>query len=856
MKFYNRDTEREKIKSMFDLFENNESIAIWIEGRRGIGKTYLLNYMAHNYEQYLFKYSNNSILYRCNKGKHESNFDYITSILAILQEQNSSKFNQIVVNYFDSISSQTIKEGLMEVLPQIAGIEKLKGVFEKFKNNIESSQNAIHNIMIDNHLIKCFSELLIELLKGERYIFCIDDIAWLDEKSREVLISVMNSKKNIMSFFITTRHYDDLEEEWEKQQYNIIHDEMFECIFCNNFYEVRMSDFKKEIVYEILKDYQRNYLLDNFDIFFKITNGNPLEIRNSLKYSDTDIQEKIKMYKKENSITEKNNIYNFVSIEFVSDCMDSNLYNQSILAILAIIDMEIPITLLIKICKEIFEQIHHICFENYNFEKSITELMNESEIQKNSGYQINIDSHTDIIINNLINNDTYYEYVKIIANILYENGCENQLYYCILLKICTVTSSVLGFEYFKQMCLKDISFNANLIHYASLNFRQCFNNVSSENINNIVIDYILYNLLNYGKLEEANKLCQFLYININLMSKTSLYKYYSAFVKVLVDLGEFNNNTKYNANTIYQELCQLEIQDYSHELERNLIGMTVYEHQNNFKKIYECYEAALQIVKIEPQNIDNVILSKFYRNKGLVQFHANLIDEYTRALDYAQKIENNTDKKIMYGTAMNNLGLAYFYSEKIDDAIKCFEISQNTLFDIGYEIVRPLNNLACCYFINQNITSAYDCINKALEYPFCGLFEQSCARLNQALILTELKDFESAQKILDNFIEEFEKNPKQDNWVYSNAYLLRGYLYYIKNDFIFAYKDYKKSTYYSSRFENDREQLRRTVMSEYCLSLESITNKFDIDQKIDLNGVTHSFYKKPYILCLLAYYVI
>ena len=202
------------------------------------------------------------------------------------------------------------------------------------------------------------------------------------------------------------------------------------------------------------------------------------------------------------------------------------------------------------------------------------------------------------------------------------------------------------------------------------------------------------------------------------------------------------------------------------------------------------------------------------------------------------------------------MGLSYFYSEEIHDAIKCFVTAKEILFDAGYEIVRPLNNIACCHIMLGDIQTGQSYINKALEYPFCGTFERSSAQLNQALALIKLNDIKSAIKILDCFIDEYKTSATKDGWIYSNAFLLRGYANYVLGNNIEASNDYKHSKFYVSRFENEREQLRRDAMLKHCLYLESIIPEDGASGIIDLNNDTFSFYKKPFILCLLAYYVI
>lgn len=857
MRFYNRDKERMDIKKAFEVFEQNQSISIWIEGRKGIGKTYLLKYIADNYNKHLFKYANNSILYKCSKNNKENDFNYIVSILVVLQHQNREKFNKVIVEYFDSINSLTIKEGLMEFLPQLPGFDVTGKIIEKFNQNITNPKSTIQNIMLNHHLVKCFSDLIKILLQDTHYIFCIDDIVWIDDKSLEVLISLANSQNNFMSFLITTRHYDDFEEEWERQQYDTIHDDLFEFKYSDNhFFEISINNFKREIVAEILSDFNKNYLLDNLEVFYNMTGGNPLEIRNSLKYTDEEIVKKLETYKKENVMKEKNDIRNYLSVEFVSDCMDDNLYNEIILSVLAILDIETPLDLLIIIVKKILENVQVIRFENYLFDKSLKELIEFQEVELNNGYRIRNDSDTEIIISNIINNGNYFEYIKIISIVLFDHGNENSFYYSLLLKICCITSTTLGFNYFKRICAKDVKLTTGIVQYAAKNFQQCFNNVTSENVNKYVVPHVLIGLLNYGKLKDAFSLCVFLYKVSNIMNENSLYLYYLTFVKILVDLGKFNDSEEYSANKIYAELKDLYITDDSQKLEVELVGMTVYEHQNKKDKIIYCFNNATKIINKTDVQLNACICAKYYRNQGLIDFHANLRIQYLKAIKLSTKIENMTERAIMYGTAMNNLGLSYFYSGEIDMAIKCFEKSRKKLLDIGYEIVRPLNNLACCYFILGNNELAYDYINKALEFPFGGVFEQSCVKLNHSLLLIESMDFTSAQDILDTFIKEYENNATQDNWIYSNAYLLQGYADYLLGNYIEAGKSYKKSTYYDSRFENAKEQLRRTTMYKYCLALDGLIEQFPIDEIIDLKNQSYSFYKKPYVLNLLAYYVI
>ncbi|KAI4446755.1 hypothetical protein C823_001273 [Eubacterium plexicaudatum ASF492] len=81
------------------------------------------------------------------------------------------------------------------------------------------------------------------------------------------------------------------------------------------------------------------------------------------------------------------------------------------------------------------------------------------------------------------------------------------------------------------------------------------------------------------------------------------------------------------------------------------------------------------------------------------------------------------DKNIMMGTCHNNLGLSYFYSGDIEEALECFERSYHFLQDANYDLLRVLNNISMCYLMLNDFSASYDFILKAKCIPLKGIFE-------------------------------------------------------------------------------------------------------------------------------------
>lgn len=716
-------------------------------------------------------------------------------------------------------------------------------------------------------MILCISDIIIELLeyyyKGQNILFCIDDMTWLDSASLETLetlaskFQINNCYSTSIAFFVTTRDRLSLEKD-EKKKYDKIEVDFFNEWFTTQ-YSIMLKNFNQHIIKQVLLIKERFDLCKYVESIYKITKGNPQELTQTLKFEDNEIIQRINDKTSENKTFKLSG--NYFTRTLIETLTIENEYTIIILSLASIIEKNLKPQILLSLCLLYSKQVTGLTYNYEKHENAIELLKRKNLIIEEEDIFIKHDSIKVLIIEYLTESGDLNIISRIIVDFFINDDMSKDEHYLsrikIALNLMRTINPYQSFQLFIKLINEDKNhYSIDNIEVVATSLFKCIDKISVEEINNIVVPYILQTLVITAKYQLANSICELLNSKYNKLSKDNKTIYLTSYVKVLIDLGFIKTNES-------NKLCAIEAVDILVSQSKNdnelllayLLKMSAHEHVLEFQEIRNTYEKAQMIIE-NSSNLSNESLSTFYRNKGLVKFHADLKDDYLKACQFAQNIDDYIKRNIMLGTCHNNLGLSYFYNGCITEALKHFKIAYDYLKIAGYDLLRVINNISACYFILGDYNSSYKYISIAKSIPLKGMFESICVDINMALNMYKCGQADEAKHRLDNIINDYNNGLiKTDTAAYSAAMVNRGYIFFKESDFLNSYKMFKASRCHKYKNANDMEQRKRDNLCKLSLYNEAVIS--DIPEKyVDLTETTNILFKCPYSLILLAFYVI
>lgn len=867
--FFNRTRERKKVSELVDNFSMLNPYVLWIEGISGSGKTEFLKYTISSSELPFFKFLEIDEIYKCEKVNTKNDFEYISNIIFSLQSKSPSAMEKYIHKFFSNLEHLSLLDACIIIMPQIKFLKPIGELLQsKYKGSIDS-QNHIADKITNIQLIDFFSELIIHFFENvynyKQVILCIDDIQWLDRASTKVITSILKKvrSRNLdikLSIFCTAREKTGLLEE-EQENFLYIYNSLKDNV--NNICSVYIKNFNLKTTTDLIRSKGRYILEERIQKIFEITKGNPQELEQTLRFSDSEIDFIISSYKtNDTSISEDDN--HIFSRERIFSLYQENSYNAIIINILAIFTCRISVALLFTLSSAVFERYNSELLMFSKFNEVIHDLIGRKVIEENAeGINLIHDSMKFLARDLLFTTGEYSEYGDIIADILIKsdavqfNKMNSNMY--IAMDILSESNPERGLMEFIQYLKKFPTFVDSEMNALGA---KCFCSSLSSNspltAEDVIIPKVLPCLVNSSKLKTAQKVCSLIYNNwMNTLSNTVQIELLINYVKTQVDLSVIGNDDyKESATNLYMQLEKKKIQNKDLELQIYLLGMSVYEHVMDYNKIHILSDKSKALIESGFIS-DNISLALYYRNKGLYMPHSQLENDYKKAVSYADKVASNSYKVLLKGTALNNLGLSYFYKGEIDQAIDAFKESQKLLESIGYDVTRIINNIAMCHVLKNEIDQAYNLLMIAISNRMDGIFMNACIDTNYALLLSMRGEYKKANEILDIYIKEYDegKTRTPDTLLYCAAMLNKGYINYMNHNYFDALKFYKQSCFHVYRFENDLQTQKRENMSKLCLQAIDLFDK-NIKIDMDINNKKNNYYNKPYSVIVFAYYVV
>lgn len=867
-RFYDRKEACNIMQAVIGEINRGIPSAVWIEGPSGVGKTHLLEYISgQKPELKFFKFFADEVFYKCERGSASSSFEYTAAIIFEIQAQEPVFFERYIQTYFDNIQHISLLDACCLILPQIKGLKTVGNLISGKYKNITAMQGKISDRMVTSQLIDLFSDLILDYLSKvkmvDHIIFCIDDAQWLDQASLRVM-EVLVKKSRLkpagpaISIFLDIQERDGLNED-EKPSYQSIFRVL--TLLYPDFQTIYLNNFDLVTTQEVIQETNRHYLIGQIPLLYQVTAGNPLELEQTLRFSDERVREVLRKESHGNGSLSRDDAFTLESI--------SELYCQKpiyaiILGVLAILQRRIPVQLLFQCTNDLYPVLlHDVCLYpeflsalNYLEGKGcITHTVSCSQIA------LAHDSSYQPVLDYLSQNGDYVVYGKGIAttllhleqNAFFKKETQHLLALNLLCKVDTKEC----LDCFQQLYNQS---GAQLETEFFLTGAEAFCSAYWSHGQKYIcfaVQVILPRLVESSSLSVAQHLCHTIYLDFeHCLSVADQITYLTNYIKAQIDLSVVNGGPE-SAVVLFEKLSQLPCSDPDVKLQILLLGMSVYEHLLAHRTIEALYCEAASIVQRGPNVISPSVMALFYRNKGLCFPHSDLKDDYFRSLHYAVSISDPAHRHLAFGTSMNNLGLSYFYMGKVKSAMRAFCFAKESLARVGYNIARINNNIGTCYYMLRNWDAAYQHFSLAASAQTDGIFMSSCIQTNLALALYAIGKQDVAEGILDGIIDEYlQGQPRSnDTLVYCAAMINRGYMAFLDKDYFKAADYYQKSLIHTYRFQNEEQLKKRESMRDFSIQMALGSDQCS-KSYMDLEDSGLDFYKKPYSLVPFAFYVI
>lgn len=857
MDFIDRNKIRQDISQILKDIQNGVAHCIWIEGESGTGKSWLTKYIIENNDMDYLQYDKSEIIYKCRENSTGIEYTWVSSLLSFFQEEYPEQFNQYCVKHFSEIYVSSFSETLAKIIPSINGMGWTKEAINAHLDRIEASKDDIEGRLYATSLKNFFSDLIIyfftKIENRTSLIICIDDAAWMDELSIDVLNSLLKKNKCInetlkISIILTTRNLTSLNP--ENNNYKLLEGVLRDCFEENlNYFKIKNFNYAETCEYLESRDVQ--HIEINVKRIFDFTQGNPYGLFQVLKFKDEDFDE-ILSYSNTDIKRYHDNTASAVSLDRIIVLNDSNEYIILILACLSAIGGAVDSVTLAQATRNLVHKVLSTNYHHARFTDCLELLVSEDLIMsENLEYSLKHDSIKEGLFTYLKECGEFNMYMECIASTLNNPECvryEGELF--ALLDMYAPEQCF--YSYVKRIDAKQ--FNSRYLGIIADSVEKTLSVYTVTNIEAYIIPHILKECVHKNYYDSAYRICKNIYPLTDKLNPKCRITYLTDYTRILIDMGKINQTDETPSAVELSQRLLDEVVEKDDVVMAHLVNMSAYEHILDFKKILSLNEEISLL--IESEDVLPLTKALYYRNQGLIKAHRFLRNEYQMALDNALQVDNITDREIMLGTCNNNMGLCFLYNGKVDLAEKYFEQSKKHLHSCGYNDFRAINNLGVCALLNNDIYEAYNYFIEADSRNQSCIFEKLCIKSNIAIVEWKLGHEQEACKILHSIIEEHKTHSLQtnDELVYSSAYVNMGYIMFEKEEFFDSLDMYNRSMAFTYRYDNEKQNKKRVDMVNLCL--HKVGNKDMPLIDIDIQDVSSNIFKKMYAPIAFAHYVI
>lgn len=433
-KFFDRDAAYADIKEVLKQVKLGKSSAVWIEGCSGVGKTRFMEYVSsQENELKFFTFLADDIFYKCERGSVGSSFEYIAAIIFELQREDPKHFELYIQDYFDSLEHISFLDACCLIIPQIKSLNSVSKLIETKYKNITDMQSKISDRLVTYQLVDLFSDLILTFLrniyKSDTIIFGIDDAQWLDNASLRVFETLIKKSRKdekgpAISLILSSREKAELSEE-ETQNYQNIY-RILTTIF-QNMKTIYLENFDLPTTREVIQDTNRYYLVQQIPLLYKMTGGNPLELDQTLRFSDERIRMILQRETRSGLDVNRDNTF---TVERVASIYYKSPINTVILSVLSILRRHISIRFLFTCTMDIYYSLLCDICSYPDFANALASLEEKEFVECNQDkneVSLKHDSIYHTVLDYLSQNGDYVLYGRRIATLLLCSDCEGFL---------------------------------------------------------------------------------------------------------------------------------------------------------------------------------------------------------------------------------------------------------------------------------------------------------------------------------------------------------------------------------------------------------------------------------------------
>ncbi|RTZ22374.1 hypothetical protein EKN09_14460, partial [Vibrio penaeicida] len=195
-----RKVERGHIHSFLNSSPSNSQL-FWINGPIGSGKTTLLRYIAERYANNVLCLNGENRLLRCNQNEQNKEFHTLSTLVTHISLSHPMKFHKALSISNDIPALPPLWKIVFKVTSLIPEMQQVNGLFDGVTRQGEELETKLRNIVTPNLVKEAVYDLILdfftEKIKQSSFtVIIIDDIQWIDQRSLEILLPIINELFN------------------------------------------------------------------------------------------------------------------------------------------------------------------------------------------------------------------------------------------------------------------------------------------------------------------------------------------------------------------------------------------------------------------------------------------------------------------------------------------------------------------------------------------------------------------------------------------------------------------------------------------------------------------------------------
>ncbi|MDP2575066.1 AAA family ATPase [Vibrio penaeicida] len=832
-----RKVERGHIHSFLNSSPSNSQL-FWINGPIGSGKTTLLRYIAERYASNVLCLNGENRLLRCNQNEQNKEFHTLSTLVTHISLSNPMKFQKALSISNDIPALPPLWKIVFKVTSLIPGMQQVNGLFDGATRQGEELETKLRNIVTPNLVKEAVYELILdfftEKVKQSSFtVIIIDDIQWIDQRSLEILLPIINElfNKNHGIYVFMSSH---------DQCPSIVRDKYIKDLVSDYFYNstqmISLDNLTKSKMSEIFGEANKELPVDLIDKIYRETEGNFEKLGKILRKSKEEIQE---IYEELETKKSKGSYYD----NSFQNITAQKPYLIYIFFILSSFKNKCTSTTLNILLDSLSLRLNFDYNSNQlKLDLSYLESLSELKISNDL-----IECHTErseLAIRMLKVRGKYEKSIIILSQTIIEYAIENDsgLLTVAFSSLKKVNPNLVISEFGKLLLNKyDYLFQREIVVPIGMSALELSNDKVIENFS--LLTKLTTSLARKNEFLLAYKLGRKL-IRINT-NKNLSYSFLYDYMKSMRESGQIKNHNE--VKSIYQVMVKM-----STNLSENLKAKTLYcsilEHLGKYdyiRKIYKDIDNKTKNLDFNNKN-DIIINAIAVRNKGLSEFHGDIINTYHDAYSMLESISSKDREITLLKAALaNHCGLANYYRGSQKTAIDFFAQSHNHLKSLSLYLETPINNIACALILSKDYNKALDFIERAEKYICKPIYQTHSIAINKSIIYWELNERNLAINQIEKVINS---NNIPDPMILATANVNYGYFLFKENKFHEAALKFKESRKFKYRFLNNEYNFVESKLEKLCLIKDGFLSSEDLGDVslIDFKDVLSIPHRKIY----------